>query len=464
MTPATARQPRASEELVARYDVPGPRYTSYPTVPCWDESRFDTAQALERFRAAFERTNDSDGISVYVHLPYCESLCTFCGCNRQISRRHDVEAPYVDDLLREWSLYLERLGARPRIRELHLGGGTPTFFSPANLGRLIESMLAGAEPCEDASFGFEAHPNSTTPGHLRVLHELGFRRLSLGVQDFDPAVQKVINRVQSEDTVRAVTEAARETGFESVNFDLVYGLPLQREAGIADTVERVLALAPDRIAFYGYAHVPWKRGVHQRGFSESDLPRGASRLGLYLLGRDLLEQGGYRDIGLDHFALAHDELYRAAADGSLHRNFMGYTPTHTRVTIGIGASAIGDSWDAFMQNEKHVKQWSRRVRAGELAVFRGHLLDEEDRVIRRHVLDVMCRFHADWSEPARWHPSLEEALPRLQPMREDGLVALSAHGLSVTEAGRAFLRNACMALDARLWRERSTSERFSRAV
>lgn len=352
----------------------------------------------------------------------------------------------------------------PRIRELHLGGGTPTFFSPHNLVRLVDGLLSGAELTPDAQLSFEAHPNSTTPAHLKRLGEMGFTRLSLGVQDLDPEVQRAINRFHSFEQIAAVTRAARDYGYDSVNFDLIYGLPRQRPDGVDRTFDEILELSPERIAFYGYAHVPWKKGVAQRGFDESEIPRGAVKRQLYDRGRLALAGSGYLEIGLDHFALPGDALHRAAVEGALHRNFMGYTPVATRVTIGLGMSAISDSGDAFAQNEKTVKAWASRVSEGRLPLARGHLLNEEDRLVRGHIQDLMCRLETRWPRGPALAPVLQAARSRLAGPEADGLVRVDETGVRVTEKGRPFLRNICMAFDARLWRAPSGAQVFSRAI
>lgn len=451
-------------QIYAKYNVPGPRYTSYPTVPYWEQDGFSPEAWKQTLRHAFEQSNQCEGISVYVHLPFCERLCTFCGCTKRITKNHAVEAPYVDSLLAEWRMYRALWEDSPRVRELHLGGGTPTFFAPSELARLVRGLLHGAGVPDDAEYGFEAHPNSTTPEHLAALRELGFSRLSLGVQDFDPVVQQAINRVQPFERVAEVTAAARDAGYSSINFDLVYGLPRQQLKSIDDTVTRVLTLRPERIAFYSYAHVPWIRGLGQRGFSEADLPRDADKRALYEHGRRMLEEAGYVEIGMDHFALPGDPLHTALAAGTLHRNFMGYTPAPTQLCVGLGMSAIGDSGHAFAQNEKTVDEYQARVAAGELPLLRGHLLDDEDRRLRRHVLALMCRFETRWQAHAPEATLLADASGRLREMRDDGLVELEPGVIRVTEDGRAFVRNVCMALDARLWRKQPATRIFSSTI
>lgn len=419
---------------------------------------------MRTLHRSFNESNSREGISLYIHLPYCERLCTFCGCNKRITKNHAVEQPYVDALLKEWSTYLKTLPDIPRVREIHLGGGTPTFFSPKNLEQLIRSILKTVALASPTEFGFEANPNYTTTEHLEMLHQLGFRRLSLGVQDLDPVVQEIINRLQPFDTVASITEAARSIGYQSINYDLVYGLPLQKRSSITDTVRKVSTLQPERIAFYSYAHVPWIKGVGQRRFSEQDLPRDWEKRALYETGRDLLEEAGYREIGMDHFALPADSLYRAAQQRTLHRNFMGYTPVHTRLCIGLGASSISDTWYAFAQNDKAVETYMRRASEGIIPIFRGHLLSEEDLMLRRHILNVMCRFETTWSEREEQHPALAAGLSRLRELEADGLVDVAPNCLTITEVGRPFIRNICMALDARMIRSQPRTPLFSQVI
>ena len=331
-----------ADPLVAKYDVPGPRYTSYPTVPYWETPR----PALPNGSSASARRSArraDHGAAIYLHIPFCRALCTFCGCNTRITRSHAIVPPYIQSLLTELDLYLRHLQVSGlQFGELHFGGGTPTFLAPEELESLLEGLYQRIQPRADAVASIEVDPRVTTRAQLEVLSRYGFRRISLGVQDFDPRVQDIVNRVQSEQQVREVTEGARALGFDSVNFDLIYGLPLQTRDSVEATMDAVCRLRPDRIALYGYAHVPWiKPG--QRRFTEIDLPEGEEKRALYELGRERLEREGYREIGLDHFALETDSLWRAQRSGTLHRNFMGYTTAFTRPMIGLGVSSIGDA-------------------------------------------------------------------------------------------------------------------------
>jgi oxygen-independent coproporphyrinogen-3 oxidase len=400
-------------------------------------------------RESFDISNADEGISLYIHLPYCESLCTYCGCNTRITVNHAVESVYIAAVLKEWQIYLDALGDKPRIQELHLGGGTPTFFSPANLHRLVKGILDTAEPVQNPDYSLEGHPNNTTPAHLQALYELGFRRVSFGIQDFDPQVQEVVNRIQTFEQVQFITEAARKIGYTSINYDLIYGLPLQKRSSVQGTLDKVAILRPDRIALYSYAHVPWiKPG--QRKFTELDLPTGEEKRALYELGRDFLEKEGYCEIGMDHFSLPTEALWKASEAGTMHRNFMGYTPAHTRLSIGLGVSAISDAWTGFLQNEKKVEDYLAAINEGHLPIFKGHVHTSEDLILRQHILNLMCRHETSWESPALWHPFIGTAVAALAGMMEDGLVRLIENGIEVTEAGRPFVRNVCMAFDARL--------------
>jgi oxygen-independent coproporphyrinogen-3 oxidase len=450
----------ANTLLTEKYDIPAPRYTSYPTVPYWTDDAPSADAWLAQLAA---RAAQDKRLSLYVHLPFCERLCTYCGCNKHITRNHAVEVPYLETVLAEWKMYRQHLPATPVIRELHLGGGTPTFFQPEHLKRLMEGLLQGVEIADDAAFSFEAHPNGATREHLKVLYQAGFRRISIGVQDMDDEILRLIHRFQTREQVENLTEMAREIGYNSVNYDLIYGLPRQNREHIRQTMAALRRLRPERIAFYSYAHVPWLKNG-QRAYDESDLPAAAEKRALYETGRALLEAEGYEDIGMDHFALPTDRLAVAAGAGHLHRNFMGYTEVYTPLSIGLGASAIGDIGHAFMQNEKTVADYEAAVKAGRLPIFRGHFLSDEDRCLRRHILNLMCRYRTDWFLPEQQTPSLAAAVERLREPEQDGLVEIGPFSVSVTPAGKSFLRNICMAFDARYWSRLPNGRVFSQAV
>lgn len=447
--------------LIRKYNVPGPRYTSYPTVPYWSDSPSEN-EWLDIVKKRYSEIKN-DGISIYIHLPYCESLCTYCGCNTRITINHKVEEPYIESLINEWKIYLNAIGEKPKIAELHLGGGTPTFFSPDNLKKLISELKLLATFDENTEMSFEAHPNNTNDEHLQILFNLGFRRLSLGIQDFDSKVQDAIHRIQPLEKVMHVTKKARETGYTSLNFDLVYGLPFQNIETVTDTIQKVISLLPDRIAFYSYAHVPWVK-PGQRKFTKEDLPKDEIKRNLYETGKTMFADAGYVEIGMDHFALKSDDLYKSFVKKTLHRNFMGYTTRFSGLMIGLGVSSISDAWYAFAQNAKIVEDYQNAVNSGKTAVFRGHKLNNEDLIIRKHILNLMCRFETNWLSCADKTDFLNHALKNIEPFVQDEMVEVNNLSIRLTDKGKPFSRNVCMTLDARLFRDKPKTQIFSGTI
>lgn len=448
-----------SSALIKKYNVAAPRYTSYPTVPYWEADLWSREQWMETVRRAYNESKNQ-GISIYIHLPFCENLCTYCGCTTRITKNHKVEDPYISAVLREWKMYLDVLGEKPGIREIHLGGGTPTFFSPENLHRLISGIAEDSFIMPGADLSFEGHPANTRFEHLKTLYECGFRRISLGIQDFDPAVQEIINRKQSVEQVRQVTKDARGMGYTSVNYDLIYGLPLQKQASVRNTIREVVKLMPDRIAYYSYAHVPWLK-PGQRRFTEADLPEDEEKRELYETGRSMLLEAGYHDIGMDHFALKSDPLYDAAVSGKLHRNFMGYTHQYTMLSLGLGVSSISDSWYAFAQNEKSVEAYLDHISRGIFPFIKGHILTALDLETRKIILDIMCKGVTGLN---RQESPYQDLNPGLLSLLDDGLITVDDSQLRVTDEGRAFLRNICMCFDRRLMDKAPSTQIFSSAV
>ena len=452
-----------SSDLIAKYNLPVPRYTSYPTIPFWDDS-IDSADWVKVFKKQYDIHNTDEGISLYIHLPFCESLCTYCGCNKRITNNHKVEDEYLDALKKEWQQYLSLMQSPPVIRELHLGGGTPTFFSPENLKKLIESILSDCIVHPEREFSIEGHPNNTTIEHLTTLYGLGFRRISYGVQDNDPIVQKVINRIQPLENVQKATENARQTGFTSVNFDLIYGLPLQTLSGMEKTMQQILTLKPDRIAFYSYAHVPWT-SKGQRLFDEKDLPAADLKLQLYLSGKRILTEAGYIDVGMDHFSLPGDDLYKAAKAGKMHRNFMGYTTQKTSMLIGLGVSSISDIGVAFCQNAKTLNDYYTSVNNEVLPIQKGYFMSEEDLSFRKYILDISCRNSTEFRKEDL--PTLNKfTFPELDKLESDDLIKRDSEKLVLTETGKHFIRNICRAFDLHLLKNQNAERNaaFSKAV
>ena len=452
------------EQFIKKYNVPGPRYTSYPTVPFWKNDQLSENEWIDSINTNYNFFQSSD-VSVYIHLPFCESLCTFCGCHKRITKNHAVETPYLEAVLKEWSLYLEKLPFHPNIKELHFGGGTPTFFSAQNLRHLVEELFQARDVDPSSiELSFEAHPNNTTNEQLTELYDFGFRRLSLGIQDYNPEVQKAIHRIQSFEQVKKVHESARAIGYSSISHDLVFGLPKQTLEAIIDTVNKTLELKPDRISLYSYAHVPWIKGNGQRGFDENDLPQSEVKRALYEKAKQLLEINGYKEIGMDHFALDHDDLAKAFQEKKLHRNFMGYTTKATSCMIGLGMSAISDSWFGFAQNDKSVEGYIALLEENKLPIFRGHLLSDLEVEIRGYILDLMCHFETEFSASSTFTFIHKEIKERLTDLINDGLVEVKDDKVIVTEKGIPFVRNCCMAFDQDL-KNHSISERlFSKTI
>ena len=431
-----------SERLINKYNVQGPRYTSYPTVPFWKTESF----SLEKWKTSVQRSfqeNNQDGISIYIHLPFCESLCTFCGCHKHITKQHSVEESYIDAVIREWQLYLKLFEKKPLIKELHLGGGTPTFFSSENLHYLITHVCQNTTIDSQSEFSFEGHPNNTSEQHLKTLYDLGFRRVSFGIQDYDTVVQKAIHRIQPFEKVKTVHEIANRIGYTSISHDLIFGLPHQTQENFLQTIHLTNTLKPDRISLYSYAHVPWIKGVGQRGFRDEDLPSASEKRKIYESAKKELYNNGYYEVGMDHFALTSDSLYNAFENKKLHRNFMGYTTNNTKLLIGLGVSAISDSWYGYAQNEKTVADYIRIVDTGKIPVFRGHLLTQRELIVRQHILNLICHFKTDVYNTE----DIAEILHKLEPLIRDGMLLIENNSIQVTETGKVFIRNICMCFD-----------------
>lgn len=450
--------------LIQKYNVPGPRYTSYPTVPYWEEQYFSLKQWKQTLKRSFAESNQKEGISLYIHLPFCESLCTFCGCHKRVTKRHEVEQPYIQAVLKEWDLYCELLEEKPMIKEIHLGGGTPTFFSVEHLTQLIKGILAKAEIAPEHEFSFEGHPNNTTYEHLQDLYDLGFRRVSYGVQDYNETVQKAIHRIQPYENVKQVTEWAREIGYTSISHDLVFGLPFQSLEDVLTTIGQTNTLMPDRLALYSYAHVPWIKGNGQRGFKDADVPKDEIKRQCYEEGKKKLLAHGYHEIGMDHFALESDSMYQAFKEGSLHRNFMGYTASKTQVMIGLGISSISDSWYSFAQNVKTIEEYYECLEQNEIPVVKGHVLSQEDLIIRKHILNLMCSFTTSWADEHMQFAEIDEVLEQLKEMSQDQLIKIVDSSVTILEKGKPFVRNICMAFDLRLKRKMPENRIFSMTI
>lgn len=450
--------------LVKKYNVSIPRYTSYPTVPFWKEPMNNAERWSEILLRAQMDNRMKDGISIYIHLPFCEKLCTFCGCNKHITINHTVEEGYIASLLDEWEMYKSILRTPILIREIHLGGGTPTFFSHQHLEKLLNGIFEKNKIHPEAEFGFEGHPNNTTKDHLNALYNLGFRRVSFGVQDLDEKVQKAINRIQPHENVERVIMQSRDAKYESVNFDLVYGLPFQNLKGLEKTISSIIDLKPDRIAFYSYAHVPWASKA-QRAYDENDLPSPEEKYALYQLGKEMFAASGYHDVGMDHFATTNDALWQSKVNGSLHRNFMGYTVSHTDVLIGLGVSAISDAYFGYRQNVKTVADYQQKIKENILPIFRGIDLTEEDLIRKKHILHIACQGKTSWDSDFEKSWLTDKKENQLKELVDDGLISRKQYSLQLTDEGWNFLRNVCALFDASLENIQATANPlFSKAV
>lgn len=445
--------------LFNKYDVPAPRYTSYPTVPYWSENP-TTEQWIDFVRQNMQKPETT--WSMYLHIPFCETLCTFCGCNTSITKNHDREEPYVSMLFKEWENYIQKVPEllSRSLSQFHLGGGTPTFLSAKNLDRLVSRFFQDCKKSKDGEFegAVEVDPRRTTEEQLSVLRSHGFNRISLGVQDFDPEVQRLVNRIQPFDLTKKITEIARRMGYESVNFDLIYGLPSQTEEKIRAMIKKTVELMPDRIALYSLAVVPWIKPA-QKLFKDEDLPKGQDKRRLYEISRELLLTAGYVEIGMDHFSLPNDSLAQAAKEKRLHRNFMGYTDRRTDVLLGMGVSSISETPECFHQNEKTLPVYEKRINEGEIATHRGHVLSKPDRQRREQILKFMTQGELELPEKQK-----QDAEEYLKEMVSDKLVVFDQNKMKMTDLGRPFLRNACMALDERLRNQMPNTQVFSKSL
>ena len=460
----------STRELLARYDRPGPRYTSYPTA-----IEFHDGITHELYVDRLARLNRAGGhpLSAYMHLPFCEQRCSFCGCNVVITPHREVASRYLDALEQEIDLLAAHLPERRTIAQLHLGGGTPTYYTPEQLGRVFARFARHFSFTADAELGVEIDPRVTTFAHLDLLRSLGFNRLSMGVQDFDPKVQEAINRIQSFELTRDLLEHARTLGFGSINVDLIYGLPHQTEQTFAKTLAQVLALRPDRVAAYSFAFVPWM-SAHMKELDRAALPPAETKLTLLAETVDAFIGAGYRAIGMDHFALPSDELARAVDTGTLNRNFMGYTVKTTTDMVALGVSAIGNVQGAFVQNTKKLPEYYGAVASGRFPIDRGYALDQDDE-IRKHVItELMCNFRLDVRAVERrfgiafadyFHDELATLSAPAESAVADGLVAVHPDRIEVHPVGRMFVRNICMVFDKYLARRTGGAKPvFSRTV
>jgi oxygen-independent coproporphyrinogen-3 oxidase len=437
---------RVSEEFLARYNRPGPRYTSYPTAPVWNDS-FGPAD-LEKVHEQAERAKSP--VSLYMHIPFCESLCLFCACNVVIQKDKRVSPPYLDILKREIEHVSRSVSGDRPVVQFHWGGGTPTYLTPPQIEDLFGFTRDHFNFARDAEIGIEVDPRVTSREHLETLRNLGFNRLSMGIQDFHPLVQKTINRIQPFGLTAALIQSARDLGFDSVNVDLIYGLPYQTAETFAHTVDQILELTPDRVALFSYAHVPWLK--KQQGSFEGHLPEGMQKFEIFRTGLLKFLEAGYVYIGMDHFAKPGDELAVSQQNRTLHRNFQGYTTKAGADLYGMGITAISAIQNAYAQNQRDIPSWEKAVAARGIATMRGYHLSNDDRLRRAVISRLLCHTIILKNEISEefaiaFDTYFADELARLEPFREDGLVILDPNEIRTTQLGRIFIRNLAMIFD-----------------
>jgi oxygen-independent coproporphyrinogen-3 oxidase len=455
---------RVTPELLRRYDRPGPRYTSYPTAPVW---RDDFGDAEYRNALAEAASRADEPLSVYIHVPFCQERCAFCGCNVIISKKEGVADIYLDHVEKELSMAAAALGDRRDVRQMHWGGGTPTFLHLDQIERLYGRVRDRFAIAPNAEIALEMDPRVTTPEQVELLRKLGFNRASMGVQDLDPTVQCEIHRFQTEDQTRSLFDICREAGFDGINMDLIYGLPGQSIEGWSDTIDKVIDIGPDRLAVYSYAYLPDK--LHnQRHIDTAKLPDADHKVELFTIAREKFTAAGYRAIGMDHFAKPQDELSVAMDQRRLRRNFMGYTVVPATDMLGIGTSAIGEIGGCYAQNEKKLSRYYQSLDAGKFATSCGFALTKDDS-IRSHVIrELMCNFYLDFADLQSrfgvvYGDYFAEEDAALAPLYEDDFVARENGALRVLPLGQIFIRNIAMVFDAHL-KKAAAKTQFSRTV
>ncbi len=455
-------------DLCRRFDVSGPRYTSYPTA-----DRFQSNPGHQLLVDALQQRPASDQpLSLYVHLPFCSTVCYYCGCNKVITKDHNKSSRYLDYLEREIDMQLASMSGSKSVAQLHWGGGTPTFLSDDEMRRLMTMLRSRFEFLPDGEYSIEIDPRSVDPRRAHLLAELGFNRMSLGIQDFDPQVQQAVNRRQSFEQTRDVLLAARDAGFKSVSVDLIYGLPRQTLEGFKATLDKAISLLPDRIALYSYAHLP-QIFMPQRRIQEAELPKAEEKLSLMAMAIETLVNAGYVFIGMDHFARPDDELALAQQAGKLHRNFQGYS-THAELDLlAFGVSAIAKVGPVYAQNAKTLDEYYGDLDAGHLPVRRGYRMNDDDALRRAVIQELMCHFKLDFAEVEQawsidFRSYFADALEQLAPLAEAGLLTLTAQRIMVEPKGRLLVRIIAMAFDHYLQQDRQNAAvgrpRYSRVI
>jgi len=456
----------STTDLLKKYDVPGPRYTSYPTAPIWTES-----VNSQDYKDSLQNVKGKEPLSLYFHLPFCENLCHFCGCMQVITKDHSRSKPYVDLILNEIKMVTSHLNNSDKVvSQIHFGGGTPNFLQPEEISLIMQSIRKNFRVLPDAEIAIEMHPRTSTQSFCEKLKVEQFNRISLGVQSFDNEVQKLINRYQTYEMTKDMVASLRELGFKHYNFDLIYGLPGQDIKKFEDTLEKTLTLKPNRLAVYSYAHVPWVRPV-QRSFNDDDLPTPQLKLKLFETALKFFLENGYHMIGMDHFADENDELTIALKNKSIHRNFMGYTTRADAHQIGFGVSSISYVNGNYFQNQKKLKDYQEHTQQNQFSTLRGFILSRDDKIRRALITQLMCHLHIDiqkfeMEHELNFHDYFKDDLKHLKPFQDDDLLDITNNHLSITSQGHLVIRNMSMCFDRYLEkiRKNSTNPVFSRTV
>ena len=452
-------------ELIRKYDIAGPRYTSYPTAV-----QFNTQFSEADYRAQAEKSNASGrDLSLYFHLPFCDTICYYCACNKVITKDRSKAAPYLHNLHREIALQSQLFDSSRKVNQLHWGGGTPTFISHAQMAELMQVTRQHFNLHDDDSgeYSIEIDPREVSRESIHLLRDIGFNRMSLGVQDFDPAVQKAVNRIQSEQQTLDALQNARDCGFKSISTDLIYGLPLQTEKSFATTLQRIIEISPDRISLFNYAHMP-ELFKPQRRINEADMPSAEQKLGILQQSIEQLTGAGYVYIGMDHFAKPDDELTIAQQQGKLYRNFQGYATHADCDLVGLGITSIGTLDNSFSQNVKTLDEYQQRISQDQLAIYRGVVIDRDDLIRRDVIMQLICQFDLQFADiearhDIQFNEYFADELQRLRSLHDDGLLDLSQQGIHVNDRGRLLIRNICMQFD-RYLQTPQTGQRFSKAI
>ena len=442
-------------DLLNKYNTNAPRYTSYPTILDW-KTPLSTEQWMNNIS---DEVSKGHPIALYVHIPFCKSLCTFCACNKTITQQYQKALDYVAVVKKEFDLYYNTIGVdKIPLKEIHLGGGTPTYLKDAEMVDLFSYILDKCEVTPDHTFSIEVDPRTVEMSQIQTLYDLGFRRMSFGIQDFDIKVQKIINREQSYECVEEVVNEARKVGFESLNFDILYGLPNQTKTSLDLSMRYIETLSPDRLAFYSYAHVPWfskSQGYHEK----FHLPLGDEKMNLFLYGREQLLSLGYKEVGMDHFAKPTDSLYTSYKNGKLHRNFMGYIEDFVHPLIGLGVSSISDAWSSYVQNKRDIREYQASINKGEFAIDKSHILTHVEQTSRQHILNLMTQWETE-VETSRWD-KIQEQIVQLE---KDNLVVMQENTMKVTDLGKHFLRNICTLFDDSYDNTKDMTSKFSKTI